>query len=90
MNKLWHLTALLHNLVKVVGGVLHKLLDCFLISKNTILFVNSVLIDTEVGLSRHEQAVFNNINKAETKEIQRNVHKVRGRIGHKAEDVITN
>ena len=69
MNELGHLATLLNNLVQVVSRVLHEFFNSFLVGEHAVLLIDSVLVNTEVGLARHKQAVFNNVNQAETEEI---------------------
>ena len=64
MDQLRHVSAFLHDVVGVLLGVGHELLDGFLVSEDTVLV--AVFEHTEVRLSGHEQAVLNNIYKAES------------------------
>lgn len=79
-------TATLDDLAQVLLWLLHKLVDALLICEDTVLL--GVLKDTEVRFARHEEAVMlNDVNEAEPKEVQWDVHEVGRAVGHEADDV---
>lgn len=77
MDKLGHLTAFLYNLIKEVSRVVREFLNGLLVSENAVLFVHSEFVHTKVRFTRHQKAILDNVNKAEAKEIKRNMHEVR-------------
>ena len=87
VNQLGHLSALLNDLIKIVSRVVSEFLNCFLIGKHAVLLVDSVLVHTQIGLTRHKQTIFHNINETETQEVKWNMHEVGCRIGHQPQNV---
>lgn len=90
MDQLWHLSALLNYLIEVTCWLLDKLLDSLLISEHTVLVIDCKFIHTQVRLSRHQQAVLNNVHQAETKEVQWDVHEIRRSIRHQSKNIFAN
>ena len=87
VNELWHASTLLNNLLKVEVGVQDELFNGFLVSEHTV-FVRFLMFEyTEVRLSWHEQALLNDVNKTETKEVQWNMHEIRSGKGHQSQNV---
>ena len=79
-------TAPLDDLVQVLLWLLDELVDAHFVSEHAILL--SVLEDTEVGFSRHEEAILlNNVDKAEAEEVERDMHEVGGAVRHQTDDV---
>ena len=78
VNELRHVTAFLNSLVQVVGGVVDEFVDSLLVSEDAVLLGRLELVHAQVGLARHQQAALNNVDEAESKEVQRNLHEPRG------------
>jgi hypothetical protein len=86
MDQLWLTTAALYDLVEVRLWLRDKLFDAVLVGKHAIFLV--ILEDTEVGLSWHEEPmVLHDVDKAETKEVKRDVHEVRSAVWHQTDYV---
>jgi len=67
VNELRHDAALLNHCVEVKVGILNELLNRFLVGEDAVLFV--VFEDTEVGLTRHQEALLDDVNETETQEV---------------------
>ena len=76
MDQFWHSAAFFDDLFEVDVGVADKLVNRFLISKDTVLIRLLVLEHTKVGFTGHQEALLNDVNEAEAKEIQWNVHEI--------------
>lgn len=76
VDEFGHSTALLDDLIKVEVRVGDELVNCFLVSKDTILVRLTVFEHTKVGLSGHQEPLLNDIHQTEAKEVQRDVHEV--------------
>lgn len=87
VNQFGHFAALLDDLFNVLSRLCDELLDGLLVCKHAVLVV--VLEDSEVGLSRHEQAVFDDVDEAESEEVEGNMHEVGRAVGHQSDDVVT-
>ena len=74
MNKLWHKSALLYHFIKVFVRVSNELLNRLKVSEDAVLIV--VFKNSQVGFTWHQQSLFNDVDKAETKEVQRDMHEV--------------
>jgi len=76
MNEFGHSAALLNNLFEVEVRISDEFVNGFLVSEYTIFVCFLVLEDTKVGLSWHQEALFNNIHETETEEVQWDMHKI--------------
>jgi hypothetical protein len=86
MDQLRHLSALLDDCVEIFIWVNNELFDGLLVCKYTVLLL--VFKDTEIWLSRHQETLFNNVDKAETEEIQRDMHEIRSVVRHQTDDTV--
>ena len=77
MDKFGHAATLFNDLFQVEVRVGDEFVNCFLVGENAILVRLTVLENTEVWLSRHEQTLLNNVDEAKSEEIERNMHEVR-------------
>ncbi len=79
-------TATLHHLVQVLLRLLDELVDGVLIGEDAVLLC--VLEDSQVGLSGHQQpVVLDDVDEAEAQEVKRDVHEVRGAVGHQPNNI---
>ena len=78
MDQFWHTVARIYNPLQIHVWILDKLVNRFLVCEDTILISLTVLENSQVGLSRHQQSLFDNVDEAEAEEVEWNVHKIGG------------
>ena len=76
VDKLWHPATLFHHLLKVEVWIRNEFVNGLLVRENAILVRLLVLKDAQVRLTWHKKPLLHDIDKAETKEVQRNMHEV--------------
>ena len=77
MDEFGHSAAFFNHLFEIEVRVLNELVDCFLVSEDTILVRFRVLKHTKVGFTRHQKSLLDNVDKTESEEVERNVHEIR-------------
>lgn len=87
MDKLWHSSALDNYLIEVPVRVINELVYTLLICEHTIFLV--VFENTKIWLSRHEKTLLNDVDEAETQEVERNMHEIGCAIWHQSDYLIS-
>ena len=71
MDQFWHTVARIHNPLQIHVWILDELVNRFLVCEDAILISLTVLEHSQVGLSRHQQSLFDNVDEAEAEEVDR-------------------